>query len=424
MKVLVANLGSTSFKYRLFDLPAESQLARGGIDRIGQTQSACFVEIGGRRTEATQPVVDHAAAVKICLDQLTHPERGCLKSVQEVAAIGFKAVFAGNLSGVRIVDDALLAKVEDLADIAPAHNPMYARAMRQLQSAFPEIPLVAALETAFHDTIPPENRLYAIPYEWSEDYEVKRWGFHGASHRYLNTRIAELLGVAGARRVPAAAGETCQFQSTALGDSGLHSELRVITCHLGGSNSLCAARGGRSLATSLGMSPQSGLPHNNRVGDFDPFALPIILRKSGKSLEQVLEELSSRGGLLGVSGLSQDVRDLEQAAAKGHARAKLALDLFIASIRQYLGAYLVVLGGADAIVFSGGIGENSSLVRAGVCRDLAWAGIELDEAKNFNVPRGDECRISADGSRTQIWVVPTNEELVVARQTAEAVGRR
>jgi acetate kinase len=170
------------------------------------------------------------------------------------------------------------------------------------------------------------------------------------------------------------------------------------------------------------MSPQSGLPHNNRVGDFDPFALPIILRKSGKSLEQVLDELSSRGGLLGVSGLSQDVRDLEEAAVKGHARAKLALDLFVASIRQYLGAYLVVLGGADAIVFSGGIGENSTLIRSGVCRGLEWAGIELDDSKNNNVARGSESCISSANSKTQIWVLPTNEEIVVARQTAKAVG--
>ncbi len=396
MKVLVANLGSTSFKYRLFDMSDESQLARGGIDRIGQAASACFVEIGGRREESTLPVSDHAAAVRMCLDQLTHPEYGCLKSVGEVAAIGFKAVFAGNLSGVRIVDDALLTKMEDFSDIAPAHNPMYAKAMRQLRSAFPEIPLVAALETAFHETIPPENRLYAIPYEWSEEYEIKRWGFHGASHRYLNTRIAQVMK---------------------------RDDLRVITCHLGGSNSLCAARGGRSLANSLGMSPQTGLPHNNRVGDFDPFALPIILRKSGKTLAQVLEELSSKGGLLGVSGLSGDARDLEEAAAKGHVRAKLALDVFIASIRQYLGAYLTILGGADAIVFSGGIGENSSLIRSGVCRNMSWAGIELDEAANTSVARGSEAKISTDSSQTQIWVLPTNEEIVVARQSVEAVNK-
>ena len=394
MKVLVANLGSTSFKYRLYDLPSEEQLARGGIDRIGQSSSACFVEINGQKQESTRPVNDHAEAVGMCLELLTHPELGCLKSVDEVAAIGFKAVFAGNMSGVRIVTDELLQKMEDLSDIAPAHNPMYAKAMRQLRKAFPKIPLVAALETAFHDTIPAENRLYAIPLEWSEEYEIKRWGFHGASHRFLNTRMAQLLG---------------------------RNDLKVITCHLGGSNSLCAAKAGQSQATSMGMSPQTGLLHNNRVGDFDPFALPILLRKTGKPLEKILEELSSKGGLLGISGLSQDVRDIEDAAAKGNARAKLALDVFVASIRQYLGSYLTVLGGADAIVFSAGIGENSSVIRAAVCRDMQWAGIELDQQKNETLPRGSEARISTDSSRIQIWVVPTNEEIVVARQTVEAL---
>ena len=395
MKVLVANLGSTSFKYRLFDLPSETQLARGGIDRIGQATSACFVEINGRKEESSQQVSDHAAAVQICLDQLTHPDYGCVKSVSEVAAIGFKAVFAGNLSGVRVVDDALLAKMEDLSDIAPAHNPMYAKAMRQLRSAFPQIPLVAALETAFHDTIPPENKLYSIPLEWAEQYEIKRWGFHGASHRFLNTRMAQLLG---------------------------RNDLKVITCHLGGSNSLCAARAGLSQATSMGMSPQTGLLQNNRVGDFDPFALPILLRKTGKTLVQILEDLSSKAGLLGLSGVSQDCRDVEEAAAKGNERAKLALDVFVSSIRQYLGAYLTVLGGADVIVFSGGIGENSQLVRANTCKNMEWAGIVLNEAKNDSLPRGSESCISTAGSKTQIWVVPTNEEIVVARQTAEAVG--
>jgi acetate kinase len=393
MKILVANLGSTSFKYRLFDLPSETQLARGGIDRIGQSASACFVEIGTAREESTLPVSDHAAAVKICLDALTHPKTGCLKSAAEVSAIGFKAVFAGKLSGVRIVDDALLAKMEELADIAPAHNPMYAKAMRQLRSAFPQIPLVAALETAFHDTIPEANRVYAIPYEWKDQYEVCRWGFHGASHRYLSTRIGQLLG---------------------------RDDLRVVTCHLGGSNSLCAVKGGKSQANSLGMSPQTGLPHNNRVGDFDPFALPTLLRKTGKPLEQLLRELSSQGGLLGLSGLSQDVRDLEEAAAQGHARARLALDAFVTSFRHYLGGYFAVLGGADAVVFSGGIGENSRLIRREVCQQMEWAGIELDPARNESA-QGEAC-LSAPTSRVQVWVIPTNEEIVVARQSVEALA--
>jgi acetate kinase len=326
---------------------------------------------------------------------------------------------------VRIVDDALLVKMEDFSDIAPAHNPMYAKAMRQLRSAFPEIPLVAALETAFHETIPPENRLYAIPYEWSEEYEIKRWGFHGASHRYLNTRIAQLIS---RNALASGSGGHTSLEPDAsafrLIGSTQSNDLRVITCHLGGSNSLCAARGGKSLANSLGMSPQTGLPHNNRVGDFDPFALPILLRKTGKPLEVLLEELSSKGGLLGVSGLSGDARDLEDAAAKGHSRAKLALDVFIASIRHYLGGYLTILGGADAIVFSGGIGENSSLIRSGVCRNMGWAGIELDEIANTKVARGSEAKISTESSQTQIWVLPTNEEIVVARQSVEAVRQK
>jgi acetate kinase len=393
MKILVANLGSTSFKYRLFDLPAETQLARGGIDRIGQSQSACAVEIGAHREDVAQHVPDHAAAVRICLEQLTHPQWGCLKSVSEVSAIGFKAVFAGRLSGVRIVDEELLKKMEELSDIAPAHNPMYATAMRQLRSAFPAIPLVAALETAFHETIPEANRCYAVPYEWKTEHEVCRWGYHGASHRYLSTRTAELLG---------------------------RNDLRLVTCHLGGSNSLCAIRNGVSQATSMGMSPQSGLPHNNRVGDFDPFALPVLMRATGKSLEELLQDLANKSGLLGLSGLSQDVRDLEQAAAQGHVRAKLALDVFIGSIRQYIGGCLTVLGGADAIVFSGGIGENSKLVRSGVCAGMDWAGIVLDESLN-QTARG-EARISTASSKTQVWVVPTNEEIVVARQAAQAIG--
>ena len=199
------------------------------------------------------------------------------------------------------------------------------------------------------------------------------------------------------------------------------SDLRLVTCHLGGSNSLSAIKNGSSLANSLGMSPQSGLPHNNRVGDFDPFALPVLMRATGKSLDELLQDLSHKSGLLGLSGLSQDVRDLEQAAAQGHVRAKLALDAFVASIRHYLGAYLTILGGADAIVFSGGIGENSKLIRSGVCADMDWAGIALDESLN-QTARG-EARISASTSRTQIWVVPTNEEIVVARQSAQAIGR-
>lgn len=390
MKILVANLGSTSFKYRLFDMTDERQLARGGTERIGSAESRSFVEIAGKRHESVSPVPDHAVAVRRCLEQLTDSEHGCLREAAEVAAIGFKAVHGGAFSGVQRVTPEVLAAMEAMSEVAPAHNPPYITAMRLLSEKLPEIPLVAAFETGFHATVPDRLRYYAVPYEWAEKHRVQRWGFHGASHRFIAGRIAQLMG---------------------------RDDLRVISCHLGGSSSLCAIRDGRSVATSLGMSPQSGLPHNNRVGDFDPFALSVLLKETGRPLSELLKDLDSRGGLLGLSGLSGDVRDLEQAAATGHARAKLALDVFITAVRHYLGAYLVELGGADAIVFTGGIGENGVGTRAAVCTGLETFGIALDAAAN-NAARG-EAAIHAAGSRTQIWVVPTNEELVVARQAKE-----
>jgi acetate kinase len=390
MKILVANLGSTSFKYRLFDMADERQLARGGVERIGGESSRCFVEIGGARQELTAGVPDHAAAVRKCLEQLTDNERGCLKDAGEVAAIGFKAVHAGAISGVQRVTPDLLAAMERMNRVAPAHNPPYIAAMRLLSERLPSIPLVAAFETGFHAAIPERLRYYAAPYEWAEKYQIRRYGFHGASHRYIATRTAQLLG---------------------------RDDLRVISCHLGGSSSLCAIRAGKSVATTMGMSPQSGLPNNNRAGDFDPFALPVVMQAAGKSLDEVLDELAERGGLLGLSGVSGDVRDLEQAAAAGNERAKLALDVFITSVRHYLGAYLVELGGADVIVFTGGIGENSQTVREAVCRDLEFAGIALDTKLNATA-KGEAC-VSAANSRAQIWIMPTNEELVVARQCKE-----
>jgi len=387
MKVLVANLGSTSFKYRLFDMDDERQLARGGTERIGAEQSSQFVEIGEVRREMETPVPDHAVAVRLCLEQLTDPDGGCLSDVSEVSAIGFKAVHGGATTGVQRVTDAVLADMESMARVAPAHNPPYVKAMRLLSERLSEIPLVAAFETGFHATVPDRNRYYAVPYEWATEHAVLRWGFHGASHRYIAERMAELLD---------------------------REDARIISCHLGGSASLCAIHKGKSVANSLGMSPQTGLPHNNRVGNFDVFALPVLLQKTGKSLDELLDDLAQRSGLLGLSGTSGDMRDLETAASEGDRRAQLALDVFVGAVREYLGAYLVELGGADAIVFTGGIGEHGAAIRSRVCQGLDELGIVLDQLAN--VEASDEARIDATNSRTQLWVVPTNEELVVARQ--------
>lgn len=390
MIILVANLGSTSFKFRLFDMADERQLARGGVERIGDERSAAFVEIGDARDEFEIAAPDHGAAIAASLLRLTDPKQGCLSSVGNVAAIGFKAVHGGRVSGVQRVTDDVLAAMAEMNAICPAHNPPYIAAMRQLGDRIPELPLVAAFETGFHATIPERLRHYAVPYEWAEKYQLRRWGFHGASHRYVAQRMKELTGRA---------------------------DLRLVTCHLGGSSSVCASRGGKSAATSMGMSPQTGLPQNNRVGDFDAYALPMLAERTGQSAEGVLAEMARRGGLLGLSGSSGDVRDLYEAAGRGNERARLALDVFTSAVRHYLGAYLVELGGVDAIAFTAGIGENRAEVRAAVCGGLEELGIKVDDAANEAA--SGEGPIHDVDSPTQIWVVPTNEELIVARQTKE-----
>ena len=369
MLVLVANLGSTSFKFKLLDMSSKNGevVARGGYERIGQA---------GSQYKTHGDVIDEI-----------------LRTLGKTPdAIGFKAVHGGPISGAVRVNDEVLATMEQFTDVAPAHNPPYIAAMKALRAKLPNVPQVAAFETAFHQTIPASRQVYAIPHEWTEKLGIRRYGFHGASHRYIATRVKEL--VPGARR--------------------------VISCHLGGSCSICAIEDGKSVGNSFGMTAQSGVPHNNRVGDFDAFALQKLL-KSGLSLEEIFRRLSKEGGMLGLSGVSPDMRDVEKAAAEGNARAKLAIDAFVESVRHFVGSYLVALGGCDLLAFTGGIGENGVAIRKDICRNLNWAGIELDQEKNNT--RGSETKISSDRSRTQIWIVPTNEELIVARQTVEVLNQ-
>ncbi len=391
MKILVANLGSTSFKYRLYDLgsPSEPLLARGAVERIGSESAKVTMRSSRGEADSVEPVLDHGKAVELCLEQLTSPTSGVLASADEVAAIGFKAVHAKNVSGVQRVDAALLNAMEAYSGVAPAHNPPYVKAMRMLLERFPHLPQVAAFETGFHATIPEARRRYAIPEAWTREVGVQRFGFHGASHRYIGGRMAELLG---------------------------RTDAKVISCHLGGSSSLCAIDSGKSIATSMGMSPQTGLPQNNRVGDFDVFALPAIMEHTSLGLDEVLSILANKSGLLGICGFN-DLRDIENAAASGNANASLALEVYVDSIRHYLGALMVHLGGVDAIAFTGGIGENSSLVRERVLAKLGWIGLEIDESRNKS---GEAERlVTTAASKVQAWLVPTNEEIVVARQTRD-----
>ena len=403
MKILVANLGSTSFKYRLFDLPETAgreggaELARGGVERIGAAESRVYASAGASSFETVMPVPDHAVALEAALAQLTG-DGGPLRSADEVAAVGFKAVHGGRAGGVTRVTPGVLEAMEEMAAVAPAHNPPYVRAMRQVAERLPSVPLVAAFETGFHATIPERSGLYAVPTEWTERHLVRRWGFHGASHRFVAERLLSL--------VPARPGRP----------------LRAISCHLGGSSSVCWIRDGRSVGTSMGMSPQSGLPQNNRAGDLDPYAVLHVAKVTGRSFEELLVELSTKAGLAGMSGTSGDMRDLEEAAAAGSDRARTAIEVYVAAIRHWLGAGIVELGGLDAIGFAGGIGENSPATRAAVLAGLGDLGVAIDEQANATPAKGERA-ITASGARTAVWIIPTNEELVVARQTRDLLAQ-
>lgn len=386
MKILVANIGSTSFKFRLFHMDGrvEREIASGGADRIGNAGGLLSLQSDGQASSKAMDFADHGQAVRFVLEALV--EKGLLAETRELGAVAFKAVMAGDHEPVCLVDDALLDAMEYYVPVAPAHNPPYLAAMRMFAQAIPGIPLVAALESGFHQDVAARRRLYAVPPEWATQYGVKRYGFHGASHRYIATAMAQRMVAAR----------------------------RVISCHLGGSSSLCAIRDGASVAVSMGLSPQSGLPQSNRAGDFDPFAFELLKRRAGLDAAATLEVLGSRSGLAALSQTSGDMRDIEQAMEAGCEKSRLAFEIYVTAIRDYLGAYLVELGGADAIVFTGGIGQKSPLVRAAVCEDLAFAGIAIDAARNAETK--SDGRIETPQSKTAIWVMATNEELIVARQ--------
>ncbi|MCP4246191.1 MAG: acetate/propionate family kinase [bacterium] len=389
MNVLVVNLGSTSFKYRLFDMPDERVLARGGVEGVGASASRVYHRFGEADPfEQRCPIANQAEAVEACVGRLTEDA-----TTPVIDAVGFKAVHGGPISEPVRVTPEVIKVMESFAAVVPAHNPPYVAAMKAFAARMPEAPQVAAFETGFHQTIPAARRHYAVPYEWAEAYGVKRYGFHGASHRYVAVRTAELLG---------------------------RDDLRVISCHLGGSSSICAIESGRSVANSFGTAPQSGIPSNNRVGDFDPYALLLVRARTGASLDEMLSDLATRAGLLGISGVSNDMQEIIAAAEAGHGRAGLALDIFVEHVRHYIGAYAVALGAVDVLVFTGGMGERSAEIRRRVCSGLGLLGIRLDAPRNL--AGGAEATISTDDSPVRILALRTNEELIVARQTAEVLS--
>jgi acetate kinase len=394
MKILVANLGSTSLKWRLFDFSnnAERLLHKGAFERV----------------------TDYPAAIEDCLVELKRAN--AIASEGELSAVAFKTIIARNVTGCVRLDETVLQAMADYNGLAPAHNPPYITGIRLFARRMPGVPLIALFETAFHRFAPEASQRYAVPQSWL-DIGVRRWGFHGASHKYIAERSAELLGrrdvVERARRLYVNGG------ATPIDGPGL----RVISCHLGGSSSVTGILNGASIGTSMGMSPQSGLPQNNRVGDLDAEALPYAVKTLGISIEEAQRQLTKEGGLKGLSGRSNDIRDVAEAAANGDARAKTAIDTYVASARHWIGSFFLQLNGADAIVFTAGIGENRADVRAAICANLENLGVKLEADKN-NLCRGTEAVICTADSPVRIFVIPANEELVVARETKRFLAAR
>ena len=387
VKVLVANIGSTSLKWRLFDFSngAERLLHKGGFERVA----------------------DYPQAIEDCLTSLKGA--GAIASERDLAAVGFKTVVAQGVSGCVPIDDRVLAAMEAFNGLAPAHNPPYITGIRLFAQRIPGVPLIALFETAFYQWAPEASMRYAVPDAWYQA-GVRRFGFHGASHKFIAERSAQLLG----RDDVARRAQNLYLDGGATPVSS--PDLRVISCHLGGSSSITGIRNGLAIGTSMGMSPQSGLPQNNRVGDLDSFAVPFAMRTLGLSLDEADRQLTKESGLKGLSGVSNDIRDIATAADQGNARARLALDVFIASARHWIGSYFFQLDGADALVFTAGIGENRAELRAAICANLGQFGIILDPEKNA-ATQATETVISAANSRVKVMVIPTNEELVVARET-------
>lgn len=399
MRVLVANVGSTSFKYRLIDTDSEQVLVEGKVERIGEKTSPLTHQFSGHEKHQEQIYAPtHSEAIHRVLELLGEPGKGVIDSLQDLAAVGFKTVHAGPLTGALLVDEEVISAMESYSSVAPAHNPPYITAMRIFQQLAPGVPLVAHFETLFHRDMPDYAYTYSVPYEWYEQYGVRRYGFHGASLRYVSDRVPELLGMP-------------------------REGLRLVACHLGGSSSVCAIVGGRSIDTSMGFALQSGVPMASRSGDIDPFIIPYMMEKAGMTMDEVKSALTKRGGLLGISGLSADVRDLENAAHEGHYRARLALETFAYQVRKYIGAYAAAMGGIDALAFAGGIGENGSEMRARICRGLEFLGIRLLPERNDGC-RATEMVISAPDSQVKVLVVPTNEELIVAKAAARVVAEQ
>ena len=386
-KIIAINAGSSSLKFQLFDMPSEKVLTKGLVERIGINDSVFTISVNDEKQTEVTDIPDHAVAVKILLSKLTG--LGIIKSLDEINGIGHRVVHGGEVfnDSVLITDDTL-DKIEELSDLAPLHNPANIVGIKAFKEVLPNVDAVAVFDTAFHQTMPEQSFLYSLPYEYYEKYGIRKYGFHGTSHKYVSERAAEILG----RPVE---------------------HLRLISCHLGNGASIAAIEGGKSIDTSMGFTPLAGVAMGTRSGNIDPALIPFIMEKTDKSADEVLDILNKKSGILGISGLSSDLRDIHKAAAEGNERAKTALEVFASRIHKYIGSYAARMSGVDAIIFTAGIGENSSDIRARVLKGLEFMGIYWDPA--LNMVHGEEAYISYPHSPVKVLVIPTNEEVMIAR---------
>lgn len=396
MKILVVNCGSSSLKYQLIDMQDENVMAKGYLERIGQEGSFLTHTVNGEKHKIEKKISNHEEGMELVVEQLLHPEYGVIKDLNEIDAIGHRIVHGGEkFTESVLVDDEVIKGIEDAIKFAPLHNPAHLQGIYACQRAFPSKPNVVVFDTAFHQTMPKEHYIYPIAYEFYEKYGIRKYGFHGTSHMYVSNRLAEI-------------------KNKDIKD------LKIVTCHLGQGSSICAVDGGKSVDTSMGLTPLGGIPMVTRSGDLDPSVVTFLMKKENLTADGVENVLNKKCGVQGISGLAPDFREIEAASYGDNERAKIAIKQFTYSIASYIAKYAVAMRGIDAIVFTGGVGENQINIRKWVCEQLEFMGVKIDtEANNM---RGEEKKVSKEDSKVEIYVIPTNEELMIAKETQKLIS--
>lgn len=392
MNVLVINCGSSSLKYQVINSDTEQVLAKGLCERIGIDGRLVYTPAGGEKEISNLDMPTHKQAIQYVIDALTNENTGVIKSLDEIGAVGHRLVHGGEkFACSTLITEEVIKAVEECSDLAPLHNPANLIGVRACQELMPNTPMAGVFDTAFHQTMPLEAYMYGIPYEYYEKYKIRKYGFHGTSHSFVSKRMAQLLGKP-------------------------IEDLKIIVCHLGNGSSVCAVDGGKSVDTSMGLSPLEGLIMGTRSGDIDPSVMEFICKKENMDINGIMEVLNKKSGVQGLSGVSSDFRDLQAGAAEGNKRCEMAVDVFCYRVLKYIGAYVAAMNGVDAIAFTAGLGENDEIVRRKIVSRLGYLGIKLDEEVNDN-GRGKEIAISTPNSKVPVWIVPTNEELAIARET-------